>query len=197
MAVLTINAQSSNPSTSIVVGANSVSILNTVTVGVTVRDIEDDSLVTGARVLLQAADGTGNLPYLDSVSITSSGTTATVSHTTHLLATGNKVQISGASPSTYNGVYSITVSDADTYTYTMWTTATSPATGSPTSTGVVISDSTTAGVAQNTTFNYSVDQPVEGYVRKGTATIYYVPTDLAGTITEDGLSLIGLMVRDE
>jgi len=53
-------------------------------------------------------------------SITYSTTTATLTTTSaHGLATGQIVVISGASPSQYNGTYTITVTGTTTFTYTM------------------------------------------------------------------------------
>lgn len=53
-------------------------------------------------------------------SITRVGTTATLTTATaHGLSSGASVTVSGASPSQYNGTYSITVTGATTFTYTM------------------------------------------------------------------------------
>jgi hypothetical protein len=53
-------------------------------------------------------------------SMTYSGTTATVTTTyNHYLSTGNSITISGASPSAYNGTFSVTVTSPTTFTYTM------------------------------------------------------------------------------
>lgn len=68
------------------------------------------------------------------VTITRSGTTATVSHTAHRLLTGNEVAISGATPTAYNGVFSITKVDADSYTFSISQSPATPATGDITST---------------------------------------------------------------
>lgn len=63
-------------------------------------------------------------------SITRSSNTATVTtSTSHLLATGNTVVISGANETDYNGEYTITVVDATTFTYTVANSPTTPATG--------------------------------------------------------------------
>lgn len=52
--------------------------------------------------------------------ITNVTTTATLTTATaHSLTTGNRVTISGATPAEYNGTFSITVTGADTFTYTM------------------------------------------------------------------------------
>jgi hypothetical protein len=66
-------------------------------------------------------------------SATRSGTTATITTTaTHYLTTGQSVTISGATSDTtlWNGTFTITVTGANTFTYTMsGTPGTSPATG--------------------------------------------------------------------
>ena len=69
-----------------------------------------------------------------SVSITRSGTTATVTHTNHKLVSGIRVQIAGCNETSYNGSYIITVTGSNTYTYTVSGSPATPATGSPTST---------------------------------------------------------------
>jgi len=63
------------------------------------------------------------------VTITHSGTVATVTHTTHGLSTGNTVTISGADQEEYNGIFTITVLDADSYKYTMQSSPGVDATG--------------------------------------------------------------------
>ena len=67
-------------------------------------------------------------------SLTSSSTTATATATAHGLETGETVTIEGADQTEYNGDYEVTVVDADTFTYTFAGSATTPATGTITST---------------------------------------------------------------
>jgi hypothetical protein len=63
-------------------------------------------------------------------SLTSSSTTATATTSSpHGFSNGNSVTIYGASQTPYNGLFTVTVTSATTFTYTMNTTATSPATG--------------------------------------------------------------------
>ena len=63
-------------------------------------------------------------------SITHVGSTATVTTATaHLLTTGTQISVSGASPSEYNGVYTITSTGTTTFTYVM---VTAPATNATT-----------------------------------------------------------------
>lgn len=73
----------------------------------------------------QAATGT----------ITATSNVATAAATAHGLTTGQSVTISGATPSGYNGTYTVTVVDANTFTYSYATSAPlAPATGSITAT---------------------------------------------------------------
>lgn len=127
--VLTVNSlNGSNPTTSEIANAtgNSVTINNAVSVKITATNVSGTA-INGARVRMEAANG-GNLPSDDLVSITASGTTATVTHTSHGLTTGDKVIIRGTQQDEYTKIASITVTDANTYTYTIDSGATSPAT---------------------------------------------------------------------
>jgi hypothetical protein len=67
-------------------------------------------------------------------SLTSSGTAVTATTAdTSALVTGEFITIAGASPTSYNGTYAITVVDATHFTYNVTTApASTPATGSPT-----------------------------------------------------------------
>lgn len=63
-------------------------------------------------------------------SLTRSGTTATAdTSTAHGFTTGDSITIIGATPSGYNGTFTITVTDSDTFTYTVSNTLSTPATG--------------------------------------------------------------------
>jgi hypothetical protein len=70
-----------------------------------------------------------NKHTLETGSVTSSSTTATVAHVNHGYTTGESVTISGADQAEYNGTYNITVTDQDSFTYTFAGSATTPATG--------------------------------------------------------------------
>jgi len=67
-------------------------------------------------------------PKSDSASITmtSSSTTATVTHSSHPLSDGDVVVITGATNSEFNGVFSITYINANSYSYTMSSATTPP-----------------------------------------------------------------------
>lgn len=154
--------------------------------------------ISGARVLLKAANATGPLPYQVAVSITQTGGTATVTHTAHGFVTGNYVEIRGATPEGYNKQAQITVTGANTYTYSVDSGLSSPATGSPTCTGVVISGTTDANGDISDTRTFSSNQPVVGWVRKSTSTPFYKSSPISGTISSTaGASFNIVAVPDE
>lgn len=62
-------------------------------------------------------------------SVTSTGTTATVTKDNHGISAGRYVTVSGATPSGYNGEVLVTAATQNTFTYTLATSLTSPATG--------------------------------------------------------------------
>lgn len=70
-------------------------------------------------------------------SITRSGATATATAAAHGYATGQFVNIQGAAQTEYNGKFTITVVDANTFTYPVTGTPATPATGTITSNRVL------------------------------------------------------------
>jgi hypothetical protein len=138
------------------------------------------------------------LPADETIGITSASTTATVTHANHGLSTGDKVVIRGATQDEYNKIATITVTGTNAYTYTIDSGATSPATGTITSTAIILDDATTTGgVLQDIGVNYANDQPVRGVVRKGTSSPYYKTSQITGTITDAGYNQTILLISDE
>ena len=177
--------------------------IDPVTTLVQVTD-ENGSNLQNARVIVEARNGSGDLPFEDSVTITSSGTTASVSHTAHGMSAGQLVKIEGANESPYNGVFAITNVTTNAYDYTMGSTTTSPATGTITSTGVVLQGLTDASGQISASAAYSVDQPVQYRIAMATSTPLYkrVPEGeqdaIAATIDNvDGLTISVQMIRDD
>jgi len=168
-----------------------------VTLTVTVKD-ENNSNLQNARVLVEAGDGTGDLPFEDTVTITRSGSTASVSHTAHGLANGDKVAIRGADQQEYNGAFAISNVTTNAYDYTVSGTPATPATGTITGTGVAAEGLTNASGQVTASKGYSVDQNVRGSVRKATTTPRYKPVSFTDTIDKDtGLPKLVQMVRDD
>lgn len=191
---LTINAiNNSNPATSTATGTGSVTINNAVVVSVEAVESSDASQkVTGARVILYET------PVAVS-SITRASSTATVTTSTaHGFTTGDEVMVRGANQPEYNGVVTITVTSTTQFTYTVSGTPATPATGTIETAFMVIDRLLTdgTGVAQNTGYNYSTDQAVEGFVRKSTSSPAYKTQPISGTIRSGGLAITAPMVRD-
>jgi len=62
---------------------------------------------------------------------------------------------------------------------------------------VIFNDLTNAsGYVQDTEFLYTNDQPVAGWIRRGTTPTYYKTSNIAGTINDTGLTITSFMVRD-
>lgn len=181
-------------------GGGTVNVVNTVTATVTVKRADTQAAISGAQVVLAIADATGNLPYQESVTIATSGTTATVTHATHGLVTGNKVSIQGANEYQLNKVATITVTGGSTYTYTFSPTlGGSPGTGTITSTFVVIAGTTNgSGVIQNTGYAFDVVETLTGRVAKATGSPLFQRTAIPNQdITADGYAATILMPLDE
>jgi hypothetical protein len=107
--------------------------------------------------------GTGNL--------TATLTTASA----HGLITGNRVTISGATESNYNGTYYITVTSPTVFTYTMATAPTADATVVGTYTVLGIT-----GANSNTFININMCQNRLFFVQKDSMTFWYLPVESIG-----------------
>jgi hypothetical protein len=163
---------------------------------ITVKDINTGSNMQDARVLVAVTDGT-NFPYLASITIVSTGTTATVTHTGHGLVTGNKVEILGATQIEYNGVHSITYASSSTYTYTLSGSTTSPATGTITATMVLIDGLTDVNGEISDTRSYANNQAITGRVRRSTSPNFYKTAPISGTVSKTaGFSATVQMIPD-
>jgi hypothetical protein len=166
----------------------------------TVTAIETDGTeLQNVLVLLEASNGTGDLPYQDVVTITQTSGTATVSHTGHGLSTNQYVVIRGATQEGYNRRAQITVTDANTYTYSVPSGTVSPATGSPVSTGALVYGFTDVNGEVSDTRTLSTNQPVSGWARLGTTPgSLYKTALLSGTVSNTtGGSFTALMISDE
>jgi hypothetical protein len=193
---VTINADSTfsvrnsgGSTTTIIAGAvpTTVTVVNT-----TGSPIQD------ARVFLRASNATGDLPFDDTVTISNSGTTATVTHTGHAMVTNDKVVISGASHLANNGVFTITKVDANSYTYTMGSAPGSNPTGTIKATWVALEGNTNAQGQVTMSKVYSIDQPVIGWARKSSGAPYYKTGSIVGTIdSATGASLSAVLILDQ
>lgn len=175
-------------------GATVTVIAGAVSATVNVKTLAGANL-QNARVLLKAATG-GPFPFDVTVTIANSGTTATVTHTAHAMATNDKVVIKGASHQANNGVFTITKIDNNSYSYTMGSTPGSNPTGTIKATFAVLSGLTDASGNITMSRVFSSAQPVSGWVRYGSAP-YYKPAALGGTVSSTlGYSANALMIDD-
>lgn len=178
-------------------GATVVLVAGSVTVTLTAQTAAG-APVAGVTIFVKASDGTGPFPYQDSVTIVNSGTTATVTHASHGLATNDKVYIEGASLDANLGVFSITVTGASTYTYTMGSSPGSSPTGTITSTFVILSGSTNGSGQITMSRVFPSNQPFTGWARKSTTSPYYKTGIVSGTVSSTtGATPIALMISDE
>jgi hypothetical protein len=92
--------------------------------------------------------------------ITRSGTTATVTLSSHYFMVGQTVVISGAGQSEYNGVHVITAVTSSTFSFTVAATATSPATGTISAQAYGICSYGTTAIAYYSSHGYAVGDPV-------------------------------------
>jgi len=170
-------------------------------VNVTAQSVSGDGSAVNDAIIHLEASGTTMSPFPvnDTVIIVNSGTTATVDHPSHGISTNDKVVIRGASLSANLGVFQITVTDPDTYTYTMGSTPGSSPTGTIKSTFVVLNGLPTAG--QNTitmSRSFPSSQLVIGSIRKSSEAPYYKPAPLSGTVSNSvDTTFTGVMISDD
>jgi hypothetical protein len=147
----------------------------------------DGTKIQSARVFLKtAATASGGFPYNATVTITNSGTTATVSHTAHGMLTNDKVVISGASLPANNGVWTITKTTDDAYTYTMGSSPGSNPTGTIKCSFVFLEGETDGSGELSMSRAIGANQTVIGWVRKSSAAPYYKEGPLGGTVSSGG-----------
>jgi hypothetical protein len=175
-----------------------VNVTQGVVTQITAKDSVTAVALSGVKVWVEVADD-ANFPYQDPVTVSGSGTTAIVNHASHGLSTGNKVVIRGADQDVYNGGYTISGIDAGSYSYqTNETITVSPATGTITSTMVIINGLTDGDGVISDQRTYSADQPIVGWCRSGSESPYYQQSPISDTIdSATGVSITNLLVSDE
>ena len=156
-------------------------------VDVTVTSITPTGVVVpSCRVFLAATADTGTMPVDVTVTIVNSGSTATVTHTSHGLSTGDYVDITGASLVANLGSYEITNTGTNTYTYAIGSTPGSSPTGTIKSTFVFLAGTTHATTGELTmSRSFGANQSVAGWARKSSAADNpkYNQGPIAGTVS--------------
>lgn len=178
-------------------GATIIVVEDPVTTTVTTLT-EDGTIVSDVRVIVEAKDNSGTLPFQESISITRDGTTATVTHTGHGIPDGKYVVIRGANEQRYNKVAVITWISANSYSYQVSDSPNQPATGSPIATGVMVYGATDGTGKVSDSRTLSSDQPVVGRTLKSTAGPYYKTGRVNGDVSStSGANFTALMVLDQ
>ena len=179
-------------------GATVTLVVDPVTTSVTVKDISTGSAIQSARVLLTTSDGTGPMPYQKTTTITRSGSTATATCTGHGLLTNDYAVIKGANQFEYNGVFQVTVTDANTFTFTVSGTPATPATGTITTTGAPLYGTTDSNGLISASRSFTTSQPITGKVRKATTGTLYKTGSVSGVINNTtGFSVIVQLIVDQ
>lgn len=163
-------------------GATVNIISGSVSLTVNVKDSSTGNNIQNARVFTETSDGTGPFPFEDSITITRSGSTATVSHSSHGMTTNDKIVIRGADQNEYNGIQTITYIDANSYSFSVTGTPTTPATGTIICSFVPIEGLTDSSGNITTSRVYSSSQPIKGKVRKSSSAPYYKSAGILGTV---------------
>ena len=171
----TPSVRTAGASVTVVAGAVSATVTVTDTSGIELENV---------RVLAYAITG-GPMPANVVVTITNSGVTGTVSHTSHGMATNDKVMIKGASHYQNNGVFTITKNSNDSYWYVMPSAPGSDPTGTIRATYVALSGTTDVNGEITMSRVFASDQPISGRARLSTSPNYYKTTTFSGTIYND------------
>jgi len=162
--------------------------------------LKDGTPVENARVYLKASNGTGPFPFEETVTITRSGTTATVSHTAHGMATNDKIVLEGITDKVEDNfkIFQITVLTANSYTYQTTASGSTSYTGTILSTFVALSGLTNASGILSTSRVYPTNQPIVGWTRKSTSTPFLQEGVLVGTVNSNtGFAGTAVMLADE
>lgn len=188
----------SNPTSQSNTGGGTITYVGSAVTLTVTAQTGDGTVVEGVLVLVTASDGTGPFPFEETVTITNSGTTATVAHTAHGMASGDKVQFKGASLAANNGVFEITVTGVNGYTYTMLSTPGSNPTGTIKATFAALYGTSNASGIVTASRVYPSAQPVTGKGRKASgAAPFYKTAPINGTVsTTTGFVASAVMIPD-
>ena len=192
---VTLNITGGNTPSIRTAGATVTIVAGSVTVTVKAQTVSGTA-ISNANVFLSASSG-GALPYKVTVTITNSGTTATVSHTGHGLVTGDLVLIEDASLTANNGVFSITKISDNSYSYTMASSPGSNPTGTILATYVLLKGLTNGSGEISMSRVFSSAQPVIGWARKSSSAPYYKTGVIASTVSNSvNTNLSALLIED-
>jgi hypothetical protein len=150
--------------------------------------------IENARVFLRTA-AAGDLPFNAAVTISNATVLATVTHTAHGMASGDKVVIYGAANNQNLGIHSIAVLTVNTYTYTTTSLTT---TDSGTASFIFVEGLTNVSGKITANRVYPSNQLATGSIRKSTSAPYFKQSGLNGTVSSAlDTSFTGVMISDD
>jgi hypothetical protein len=178
-------------------------VFDPVTTLINIKD-PDGNNEQNVRVYLEASDGTGDLPFQQSItSITRSAFTAEVTFgSAHGLNTGEYLKLYGITnvnrQEDLSGAFQVTVTSATVLTYQTTDSGDTSYTGTLTGTGATIYGLTDASGNISSSRTYSNPQPLVGYARKEDDGVNYFKTiDLVDTVNiSTGLTINRRLVSD-
>jgi len=182
-------------------GASVTVVTSARTVTVKTQTTSGTAITTANVFLRTKTGGTGPFPENDTVTISNSGTTATVTHTAHGMATNDYVLISGASLDANNGVFQITLDGVDPnnkYSYTMGSSPGSSPTGTIKCWFVFLKGTTDGSGEISMSRSIPSDQDVEGWSAKASGSPYYQNGVISGIVSSSGdTDFTAVMALDE
>jgi hypothetical protein len=159
------------------------------------------TVIENARVLAETADNGGGsgFPYQAAVTtLTQTTGTATLTSTApHGLDTNDYVVVRGAQPDGYNKQAQITVTGASTFTYSVDSGLSSPATGTPVFSYAPISGLTNASGVIQSSKTWPASQGLKGWARKSTSSPYYKQTGITVADASGGTDATVTLQLDE
>ena len=192
-------ATSSNISIDDAAGITVTLVIDPVTTKFTVED-NAGVAIQNALVLAETSDNGGGsgFPFEATVSIAQSAGTATVTHTAHGLETNDYIVIRGAQPDEYNKAAQITVTGVNTYTYSVPSGTTSPATGTPEASYAAIVGLTNVSGQIQSSKTWAAAQGLKGWARKkNTVSPFYKDGDINVTDASNGTDQVITLQPDE
>lgn len=187
----------SNPATQRSTGGGTITYVGSATTIKVVATTDTGTPIQSANVFLRTG-AAGSLPYDATVTISNSGTTATVTHTGHGISTGDKIVIYGAAKNDNLGVHTVTVTDANTYTFTTAGSNSGADGGTIKAYFVFLAGLTDVNGEISASRVYPADQSATGTARKSTSAPYYKAASINTTVSSSvNVSAAAVMISDD
>jgi len=183
-------------------GVTVTKVIDPVVESVNVKNSAGTGILNSRVFVETAATISGGEMFEASVTtlVQAAGTATCTMSAVHGLVTGDKVVIRGAQPDEYNRVATVTVTSTTAFTYTVPSGISSPATGTPVVSFVVIHGLTdSSGDIAVPSRSWGANQVVKGWARKkNTSSPFYKDADISYTIDKiNGNAINAVLQPDE